>query len=59
MGIVIRKYSNNDLVAMTQIWNHIVMEGQYFPEENGLSMTEAAAFFTEQTFIGVADIILF
>ena len=55
MGIVIRKYSNNDLEAMASIWNHVIMEGQYFPQENGLSMKEAAAFFADQTFSGVAE----
>ena len=55
MDIIIRKYSDNDLGAMTKIWNHIVKEGQYFPQENGLSIKEAAAFFTEQTFSGVAE----
>ena len=55
MDIIIRKYSDNDLGAMTKIWNHIVKEGQYFPQENGLSIKEAAAFFTEQTFTGVAE----
>ena len=55
MDIIIRKYSDNDLGAMTKIWNHIVKEGQYFPQENGLSLEEAAAFFAEQSFTGVAD----
>lgn len=55
MDIVIRKYSDNDLEAMANIWNHVVMEGQYFPQENGLSIEEAAAFFAEQTVSGVAE----
>jgi L-amino acid N-acyltransferase YncA len=55
MDIVIRKYSINDLGAMANIWNHVVMEGQYFPQENGLSLEEGAAFFAEQSFTGVAE----
>jgi L-amino acid N-acyltransferase YncA len=55
MGIIIRKYNQNDLEAMTGIWNHIVEEGAYFPQENRLSVDEAAAFFAEQTYTGVAD----
>lgn len=55
MGITIRKYSQNDLEAMTGIWNHIVKEGAYFPQMNGLSIKEATAFFAEQTFTGVAE----
>ena len=56
MGIIIRKYSDTDLGAMTKIWNHIVKEGQYFPQENNLSDKEAAAFFADQTFSGVAEV---
>jgi len=55
IGIVIRKFRENDLEAMGNIWNHVVMEGQYFPQENGLSLEEAAAFFAEQSFTGVAE----
>ncbi|PTQ86180.1 L-amino acid N-acyltransferase YncA [Trichococcus patagoniensis] len=55
MGIVMREFSDNDLGAMASIWNHVVMEGKYFPQENGLSMTEAAVFFAEQSFTGVAE----
>jgi L-amino acid N-acyltransferase YncA len=55
MDIVIRKYSIYDLGEMTKIWNHVVMEGKYFPQENGLSIKEAEAFFADQTFSGVAE----
>ena len=55
MDIIIRKYSQNDLEAITGIWNHIVAEGAYFPQENSLSEDEATAFFAEQTFTGVAE----
>nr|WP_319219284.1 GNAT family N-acetyltransferase [uncultured Trichococcus sp.] len=55
MSIIIRKYNDNDLGSMSEIWNHVVKEGQYFPQENGLSMKEATAFFAEQTFSGVAE----
>lgn len=55
MGIIIRKYGKNDLDCMTGIWNHIVEEGRYFPQENSLSVEEAAIFFAEQTYTGVAD----
>ena len=55
MGIIIRKYSANDLENMAEIWNHVVKEGMYFPQENGLSTKEATTFFAEQTFTGVAE----
>ena len=55
MGIVIRKYSENDLGTMANIWNHVVTEGKYFPQIDVLSLKEATAFFAEQTFTGVAE----
>ena len=55
MGIVIRKYSENDLGTMANIWNHVVKEGKYFPQIDFLSLKEATAFFAEQTFTGVAE----
>ena len=55
MGIVIRKYSENDLGTMANIWNHVVKEGKYFPQIDVLSLKEATAFFAEQTFTGVAE----
>ena len=55
MGIIIRKYSDTDLGVMTKIWNHIVKEGQYFPQEINVSDKEAAACFADQTFSGVAE----
>ena len=56
MSIVVRKYSIYDLEEMTKIWNLVVMEGKYFPQENSLSIKEAAAFFAEQTYTGVAEV---
>ena len=55
MGIVIRKYSENDLGTMANIWNHVVKEGKYFPQIDVLSLKEATAFFAEQTFTGGAE----
>ena len=56
MGIVIRKYSENDLGTMANIWNHVVKEGKYFPQIDVLSLKEATAFFAEQTYTGVAEV---
>lgn len=56
MSNVIRKYSIYDLEEMTKIWNLVVMEGKYFPQENRLSIKEADAFFAEQTFTGIAEV---
>ena len=55
MDIIIRKYSDNDLGTMANIWNHVVKEGKYFPQIDVLSLKEATAFFAEQTFTGVAE----
>lgn len=56
MSIVVRKYSIYDLEEMTKIWNLVVREGKYFPQENSLSIKEAEAFFAEQTYTGVAEV---
>ena len=55
MGVVIRKYSENELGTVANIWNHVVKEGKYFPQIDVLSLKEATAFFAEQTFTGVAE----
>lgn len=51
----IRAYLESDLPQMTGIWNEIVREGNAFPQEEELSLEEAAAFFAGQSFCGVAD----
>lgn len=50
----IRAYSAGDIPQMIQIWNHVVEEGQAFPQEEMLNLESGAAFFAEQSFAGVA-----
>ena len=55
MQINIRKYESNDSLACRAIWNHVVKEGNAFPQEQGLSEEEADVFFKSQTYTGVAE----
>lgn len=55
MAITIRPYTPEDLPEMLDIWNHVVADGQAFPQENLLTLPQAAEFFASQTYTGVAD----
>ena len=54
MNIAIRKYTENDLSEMIQIWNEIVGEGIAFPQEELLTIESGREFFASQTYTGVA-----
>lgn len=54
MGIGIRGYRHEDEEACRLIWNHVVEEGNAFPQEEGLAPGEADEFFSSQTHTGVA-----
>ncbi len=51
----IRSFTMNDIPAMIRIWNEIVTEGAAFPQEELLNEETGAAFFSEQTYTGVAE----
>ena len=51
----IREYTQADLEQMIPIWNEIVDEGIAFPQEECLDMESGKAFFTSQSYTGVAD----
>ncbi|MBR5974253.1 MAG: GNAT family N-acetyltransferase [Clostridiales bacterium] len=51
----IRKYTLQDLPDMIRIWNEIVEEGIAFPQEELLDETTGAAFFSSQSYTGVAE----
>lgn len=53
MNITVRKYTENDVKRMTEIWNEVVAQGDAFPQENYLS-DDAYLFFSSQTYCGVA-----
>lgn len=54
MNLVTRKYTENDLPRMIQIWNEIVEEGIAFPQEELLTIESGREFFASQTYTGVA-----
>ena len=50
---MIRKYNENDLPKMAEIWNEIVEEGIAFPQEECLTPDSAKKFFASQSYCGV------
>ena len=54
-NVTIREYTENDLPEMIEIWNEVVEDGIAFPQTETLTAGEAAAFFAEQSFTGVAQ----
>lgn len=53
--MTIRPYNAADLSAMIAIWNEVVEEGVAFPQTQPLDETSGAAFFSEQSYCGVAQ----
>ena len=53
--IIVRAWREEDLPAMTAIWNEVVEEGLAFPQEDCLSPEEARAFFASQSRSAVAE----
>ena len=51
----IRKYTEQDIPAMIEIWNEIVEEGNAFPQEELLDEESGRAFFAAQTYTGCAE----
>ena len=56
MDVTIRKYKEEDLPRMAEVWNQVVAEGNAFPQETCLSIAEAGPFFSSQTYCGVAEV---
>lgn len=53
--IQIREYQPEDLPAMREFWNEVVLQGDAFPQIDPLSSEEEAdSFFSSQSFTGVA-----
>lgn len=52
--MTIRKYSADDLKQMIGIWNEVVEEGIAFPQEETLNDESGEAFFSSQSYCGVA-----
>lgn len=55
MKIIVRKYAENDLEAMIEIWNEVVKEGIAFPQEELLNRKTGSEFFASQDYTGVAQ----
>lgn len=53
--MIIRKYKEEDLLQMIEIWNEVVEEGNAFPQEFPLDLNSAREFFALQTYTGVAE----
>lgn len=51
----IREYKETDIREMVSIWNEVVEEGIAFPQEELLNEETGKAFFSEQTYCGVAS----
>lgn len=54
MEIIVRKYTENDIDSMREIWNEVVKDGIAFPQESPLE-EDAVEFFSSQTHCGVAE----
>lgn len=52
--IIIRKYQPTDVLQAMGIWNEVVREGVAFPQVDELTEQEAADFFSNQSYTGVA-----
>ncbi|WP_281692460.1 GNAT family N-acetyltransferase [Agathobaculum desmolans] len=54
MQIEIRPYVERDAAQAAAVWNEVVEEGDAFPQTERLTAESGAAFFTSQSFTGVA-----
>lgn len=54
--LIIREYTAGDLPTIIELWNEVVEDGLYFPQDQPLSLTEATDFFGSQTRTAVAEL---
>lgn len=54
MSITIHPYEQADLADAVRIWNRVVEDGAAFPQLEFLTEETGHAFFSEQTFTGIA-----
>ena len=50
----VTEYTEQDLPELIRIWNEVVEDGIAFPQEETLDMESGAAFFSSQSYTGVA-----
>lgn len=55
MHIIVRRYKYSDIREMIEVWNEVIDSGIAFPQIDNLTEREAEAFFSEQSFTGVAE----
>lgn len=55
VNIIIREYTEYDIESMNQIWNEVVEEGLAFPQLEFLDSISGKAFFSGQSFCGIAE----
>jgi L-amino acid N-acyltransferase YncA len=56
MEVMIRKYQEEDIPSLIEIWNTVVEEANAFPQIDNLELKKAYEFFAAQTYTGVAVI---
>ena len=54
MRIIIESYDRLNIKEAIAIWNEVVEEGVAFPQKEPLTEESGHAFFTEQSFTGLA-----
>lgn len=54
MNIIIREYEKKDVSDAIAIWNEVVEDGVAFPQQELLTEVSGDAFFSEQSFTGIA-----
>ena len=55
MSFTVRKYTENDIGVMTDIWNEVVLSADAFPQLDCLDKNNAADFFASQSCCGVCE----
>ena len=53
--MIIREYTENDTENLIRIWNGVIVEGTAFPQEECLDTETGKAFFSSQSYTGVAE----
>lgn len=56
MDVLIRKFQEEDIPSLMEIWNTVVDEANAFPQVEHLEFDKAYEFFAAQTYTGVAVI---
>lgn len=54
MSVTIKKLTESELAAATEIWNDVVRDGDAFPQIDELTVDKAKEFFASQTYTAAA-----